>query len=312
MVIATRKAALPSPFADNAQLGEKVSYARAQIIVFRSPCPPCLCGDTYPRAKNINFRSLCSPCLRGEYNYIPEWGQFASPDLLLDATEPEGACNYVFCGNDPVENTDSYGLYSRRQQKALRERAWRKVREEIENNAGHNWKIKQALLNVYDKMDESMDGNVYNLQSDRTIDGDTVYFMYSNILNEMERNALTRTRRIDEDMPPDTSALNNYRNAETVTRANVVLIPTAEFCADIPPDAIPPEIVIIPKVGPVIYFGVPAIGALHKPLLSLDDYAIKEMNRNRDDAIRIRRVLQERRERQKRYDPIYETYGIPR
>jgi RHS repeat-associated protein len=52
---------------------------------------------------------------RGDYYYrfrvyIPEWGCFTTLDPHLNPTEPEGACNYLFCGNDPVGNTDPMGL----------------------------------------------------------------------------------------------------------------------------------------------------------------------------------------------------------
>jgi RHS repeat-associated protein len=52
---------------------------------------------------------------RGDYYYryrcyIPEWGCFTTPDPHLNPTEPEGACNYLFCGNDPVGRIDPMGL----------------------------------------------------------------------------------------------------------------------------------------------------------------------------------------------------------
>jgi RHS repeat-associated protein len=54
---------------------------------------------------------------RGHYYYrfriyIPEWGSFTTPDPHLNPTEPEGACNYLFCGNDPVGKTDPMGLFA--------------------------------------------------------------------------------------------------------------------------------------------------------------------------------------------------------
>jgi RHS repeat-associated protein len=52
---------------------------------------------------------------RGDYyyryrTYIPEWGAFTGPDLLIDKTDPMGAANYTFCSNHPMQNVDPLGL----------------------------------------------------------------------------------------------------------------------------------------------------------------------------------------------------------
>jgi RHS repeat-associated protein len=53
---------------------------------------------------------------RGDYyyryrTYIPEWGAFTGPDLLIEMTDPMGAVNYTFCSNHPMQNIDPLGLW---------------------------------------------------------------------------------------------------------------------------------------------------------------------------------------------------------
>jgi len=70
--------------------------------------------DNLTTPNRYRFHALEWDEHRGEYyyrsrNYIPEWGQFATPDMNFEETEGEGACNYIFCGNDAVGNVDPMG-----------------------------------------------------------------------------------------------------------------------------------------------------------------------------------------------------------
>ena len=52
---------------------------------------------------------------RGDYHYrhrtyIPEWGLFTSPDPDIRVLDPNGACNYLFCSNNPTVYVDPFGL----------------------------------------------------------------------------------------------------------------------------------------------------------------------------------------------------------
>jgi len=53
---------------------------------------------------------------RGDYyyrlrTYIPEWGMFTGPDRDIRLTDPNGACNYLFCNNNPLVYVDPWGLF---------------------------------------------------------------------------------------------------------------------------------------------------------------------------------------------------------
>lgn len=44
--------------------------------------------------------------------YNPEWGRFISPDPFLDTTNAVGCNMFAYCGNDPINNVDHFGLYA--------------------------------------------------------------------------------------------------------------------------------------------------------------------------------------------------------
>jgi hypothetical protein len=46
-------------------------------------------------------------------NHLPEWGTFTGPDMRIDVMEANGACNYLFCSNNPVLYIDPTGLIDR-------------------------------------------------------------------------------------------------------------------------------------------------------------------------------------------------------
>jgi len=52
---------------------------------------------------------------RGDYHYrmrtyIPAHGRFTGPDMKIDPLDPNGACNYLFCRNNPLVYSDPWGL----------------------------------------------------------------------------------------------------------------------------------------------------------------------------------------------------------
>jgi len=52
---------------------------------------------------------------RGDYHYrmrvyVPAHGRFSGPDMKIEPLTPNGACNYLFCRNNPLVYSDPWGL----------------------------------------------------------------------------------------------------------------------------------------------------------------------------------------------------------
>ena len=42
--------------------------------------------------------------------YVPAHGRFTGPDMKIEPLDPNGACNYLFCRNNPLVYSDPWGL----------------------------------------------------------------------------------------------------------------------------------------------------------------------------------------------------------
>lgn len=66
---------------------------------------------------------------RGDYYYryrvyVPEWGLFTGPDRDIQPADPNGACNYLFCENNPLNYIDPLGLIDIDASKPIEPQLW--------------------------------------------------------------------------------------------------------------------------------------------------------------------------------------------